>query len=745
MANVKVSKDTSRRETDDDRADSAAVPIRADTDTVICGKSKGDCSQNDADNKSDQKFTKGQIVFYRSGQGIAEEALILEVHVDDLLVPYYTIRLLSDGREKQTDGTRISTLSDLCKSIDTKDVVNDLQSPTTPLRPLRSILRPSSYGRSHKITPARPVHKCDDGSTRLPSSKTFLQSIDKKLSERRAREKRAAQVVTPDSDSRRLKMTPKQLIYTGVRKRKRAVDDCDETEATRVRKKRKIAIIEEESSATGPNALPFHFMPRSSKLSSSTLDITQDTRIYPEVVPTVLLDWPVNGGGYYPISFHDKHCIRDQSRSIEYHMLLFEEILTQLENDAAEESVRTGTSMPLPSFLSLVVTSLSSFSTRCVSNSWEFIKSKLSFGSAPAKQLLEITASGLPVGVDDTCTKPAAADDSPLSSPTSALLPNVTRREKPVTSATQKSMHSHSNVAIKPLLPRPPNRLQNAFAVKNGHWKCKTCFHQNPSEAMTCDVCTALRDDRRVSSDSQSSDAQSSDAQSSDAQSDGSNSEASSSGGPYTDEDTYTSSDTETDDDTLTITTIGTEFDDCQTSCSSTKPIEADPKSTNATKEEDSNVASPSQNVAVNTEERRRSSLARAVERIRTDRAINAAFHARFNAREQPSSSCDDASQTIKSKRIRRERGAQFVGGSIGAGAKTAMAGAVTEELDVLDLDLAPFLEASLDTDVETMSVTSGMSFVSRVDKSETMEVDGTLHNKRVSNDYTAYGKKQRL
>lgn len=743
MTNDKVSKGTLRRETDDDRADSAAVPSTIDTDTVICDESKGEFSENGANNERDHTFTKGQTVFYKSAQGIAEEALILEVHVDDLLVPYYTIRLLSSGREKQTDGARISTLSDLCKSFETNDVVNIMQSPTTPSRPLRSILRPSSYGQNRNITPVTPVRKGDDGCTSLPSSKTFLQSIEKKLSERKAREKRAAQVVTPDSASHRINMKPKQLSYTGTRKRKRAVDHCDEIEATRVRKKRRLAIMEEESSATGQDPLPFHFMPRSSKLSSTTLDITNDTRIYPEIVPTVLLDWPVNGGGYYPISFHEKHSNRDQSRSIEYHMLLFDEILTNLENDAAEGSVRTGTSMP--SFLSLVVTSLSSFSARYVSISWEFIKSKLSFGSALVKQTREITPSGPPVVVDATCSKPVAAGDPPLSSSSSALHSNVARRKKPVTSAAQQQMHSPPNVAMKTLLPRRPHRWQNAFAIKAGHWKCTACFHQNPSEAMTCDMCTALREDRRASVDSHSINTQSSDAQSSDAQSGDSHTEVSSSDDSYTDEDTYTSRDTETDDDTLTITTNGTEPDDYQTSCGSTKAAEADSKSTNATNEEASNTASSSPNFTVANEGRRRSSLALAVERIRVDRAINAAFHARFNVREQPSSSYDDVSETNQSKRIRREGSAELVNGSFGAGTETAVPGTGTEELEVVDLDLSPILEASLDTDVESMSVTSGMSFVSRVDRSEMMELEGALHNKRVSSDYTAYGKKQRF
>jgi len=43
------------------------------------------------------------------------------------------------------------------------------------------------------------------------------------------------------------------------------------------------------------------------------------------------------------------------------------------------------------------------------------------------------------------------------------------------------------------------------------------------------------------------------------------------------------------------------------------------------------------------------------------------------------------------------------------------------------------------------MSVTSNMSFVDREDRSEMMELDGALYNKRGSNNFTAYGKKQRF
>lgn len=45
------------------------------------------------------KHKKGSSVLYKSPKGIVG-ALILDVHLDDLLEPYYTIKL-PDGKEKQ--------------------------------------------------------------------------------------------------------------------------------------------------------------------------------------------------------------------------------------------------------------------------------------------------------------------------------------------------------------------------------------------------------------------------------------------------------------------------------------------------------------------------------------------------------------------------------------------------------------------------------------------------------------------
>ena len=728
MTNDTASSDNKRHKTNDDRGDdSAAARSAVETETVICGQSKSDGSQTDADTENDTIFTKGQTVFYTSSEGVAEEALILEVHVDDLLVPYYTIRLLNGDREKQTDGARISTLSDLCKSPKSNLIE---KSPPIPSRPLRSILRPSSYGRNRSFIPVTPDCKGNDGYTMPLSSKHFLQSIEKKISQRKTREKRAAQVVTPDSDcqtNHRLDVTPTQLLYTRARKRKRSDDDDDDIDATRERKRRRLANWGEvEIRSTGKDPLPFHFMSGASKLSSSTRDINCNPRIYPDdMVPNVPLDWPINGGGYCPISFHDKRSQRDESHSIDYQMLVFDEILSKLDNDATEESARTGTS--ITSFLSPVATFLSSISANYVSTSWEYIRSKLLFGGVSVKQTrLEVAASDQPVSADSNqaCSEAAAADDVAQSISISALRTNVTSQQKPTT----QQANLPQNVASKPLLPRPPDRWQEAFSIKAGHWKCKSCFHQNPPEAMTCDVCTALRDDRRVSNDAHPSD------ESDGSQSEGSVTEDSDSrtGDSYSDDDTQTTSETEADDDTRTN---NTDTDDSQTD-DSVKPTEAD-TSTKAKTEED---FSTSTNVAVINEGRRRSSLALAVERIRADRAINAAFNAHHNASEQPSLSEDVARETNRNKRLRRGIWMELGDDSTGTGAERATAGVVTEQLEVVDLDLAPFLEAPLETDVESMSVTSNMSLVSR---NEMMELDGALH-KRGNNEFTSNGKKQR-
>lgn len=65
-----------------------------------------------------QKYRKGQSVFYKrkrnteshetgENDALLEEATIVGVHFDDVLEPYYTIRMTENGREKQTDDAHL--------------------------------------------------------------------------------------------------------------------------------------------------------------------------------------------------------------------------------------------------------------------------------------------------------------------------------------------------------------------------------------------------------------------------------------------------------------------------------------------------------------------------------------------------------------------------------------------------------------------------------------------------------------
>lgn len=513
MANDTPSSNSKRRKTSHEESEvTAAAQSPIQSETVECKQSydASDEDSYDLDSDDDTIFAKGQTVFYTSSQGFAEEALVLEVHHDDLLVPYYTIRLLQDNREKQTDGAHISTLSKLCcKS----------KSPTTPPTPLRSILRPSSYGRKRKALLVTPDCGGDESNkiSASSSSQNFLQSVQKKLRQRKERKKRSAQVVTPDSvceRNRRVDLTPKQLKYIGVRKRKRPYDEIDELDSTRERKRRKIATDVESSSGNNVQPLPFHFMPQPSTLSSSTPWQCYDRqRTYPALVPSFPLDWPTNGGGYGPISFHSKQTQRHISHAIiEQQMLMLDGILSRLESDT-RESVKTDTS--LPSFFTPVVTFLTSFSAKqCLSKCWESVRSKLPFWSmfdeqAPEPQV-PTTATDPSFVVDSdpaTSSKSAANDTESQSIPTAFLHAKVSRKEEqPITLSAQTVSSSPQHLSPRSLLPHPPDRWQDAFAMKAGYWKCKCCFHQNPSEAFTCDVCTALRDDQPQSNDVQADD-----------------------------------------------------------------------------------------------------------------------------------------------------------------------------------------------------------------------------------------------
>ena len=47
-----------------------------------------------------------EVLYKNKTEGVLQPALVVEVHLDDVQ-PYYTIRLKDDGREKQTDDSRL--------------------------------------------------------------------------------------------------------------------------------------------------------------------------------------------------------------------------------------------------------------------------------------------------------------------------------------------------------------------------------------------------------------------------------------------------------------------------------------------------------------------------------------------------------------------------------------------------------------------------------------------------------------
>ena len=687
------------------------LTVCSETYTTYCDKAVGD-SWSDVDNNeigAEYTFRKGQTVYYKSSIGVAEEAVIVEVHHDDVLVPYYTIRLLVRNREKQTHGARISALSDLYKS------QTSTPYATTP-RPLQSILRPSSYGKKAKAVPVT-LTQCEsvDKNVVPPSCTNFLESIEKKLSQLKAREKRDIQVVTPEPQNayheriHRQDVTPRQLLYTGARKRKRS--DCGDIGVTRERKRRKISFTgdEETTILTDESALPFYFIPQASKTSKSST--CNSHRVYPKLDKQIPLDWPINGGGYNPISFQDNRQPQENvSSSLEYQMILFDEILSKLEKDATEESGRRSTrpAISIHAILSPIATFLSSFSRKYLSHSWEYIQSKLSFGNELVEQKGMASDSTDSAVSDQDCSKVRASDVTQQPRSTPVLQANSTRRGK-VDKPHSQQCKAAPTVITKSLLPRPPDRWQNAFAVKTGHWKCKSCFYQNPSDAMTCDVCTELRDDRRVSSytpsnENQCNATQSSDAQTSDLQSYSSQSRESETDDSFSEtDDSYTGSDSQitSSDDTCNDAerpTGNCSSEDVQTDFSSTQPTEGFPNVSKVTKIEQPNV---SQSNTANAEGggRRLSSLASAAERIKADRA-RAALHAQQHHEED--------SDANRNKRLRRERNAEA-------------------QLEVIDLDLDSIAETPEEIDVESvvdsMSVTSNMSIV----RSEMMmELDDT-------------------
>ena len=89
---------------------------------------------------------------------------------------------------------------------------------------------------------------------------------------------------------------------------------------------------------------------------------------------------------------------------------------------------------------------------------------------------------------------------SPRAS-TSQLRPSSSNRANNIEPLTQREQPSTTSECVKddhhqvkiPKTIQPPTGWKNLFQPKEGEWKCKTCFYINPSEAMTCDSCTAIK------------------------------------------------------------------------------------------------------------------------------------------------------------------------------------------------------------------------------------------------------------
>ena len=70
---------------------------------------------------NEKKYNKGSKVLYTT-RGITSEAVILDIHYDDALKPYYTIHILDDDREKQTDEDHITPITPIHQDFQEQDL-----------------------------------------------------------------------------------------------------------------------------------------------------------------------------------------------------------------------------------------------------------------------------------------------------------------------------------------------------------------------------------------------------------------------------------------------------------------------------------------------------------------------------------------------------------------------------------------------------------------------------------------------
>lgn len=137
----------------------------------------------DGGSKLVPKYKKGTSVLYRSPQGIIG-VLILDVHFDDLLEPYYTIKL-PDGREKQTDNahimlpeTKTVVANDKQGSVN-KETVNRKEVTNKRNRPVRTNeSKARSKGKSSSSSKKTDKRKVNNTS-KIPPGQSLSKEKEK--------------------------------------------------------------------------------------------------------------------------------------------------------------------------------------------------------------------------------------------------------------------------------------------------------------------------------------------------------------------------------------------------------------------------------------------------------------------------------------------------------------------------------------------------------------------------------------
>ena len=287
---------------------------------------------------------------------------------------------------------------------------------------------------------------------------------------------------------------------------------------------------DDQDDTNSPYSLPFHFMSPEEKSSTST--------------PRCNISFSFAGQGYSPQRGLDSPCILDNNEyspikprpSKRPIMSPFPSSISLLppsppsEDEDEDTSIQYDLSPPFNFMSEDYMTQQSDFSddyeyTPRASLS-SLIKYILRF---VIEWLLRVLIGKVPSNNDDNInninppTPPKPRDSISSSRLVPAAVtsqPSLCRRERQVKSSRTSISRPSSNVNVSavdhqneqtPASPdkctktaqhhvkkipttKPPSGWKNLFKPKEGEWKCKSCFYINPSEAMTCDSCTAIKD-----------------------------------------------------------------------------------------------------------------------------------------------------------------------------------------------------------------------------------------------------------